>query len=245
MDNYQKRVVAAMRRGKWFLQKYVQLIGEAEVGPAITQLDEAITGIASDTTEKVESHKLSLSGTVSKYDLRRRLLDAMAPVSVLALSKLVGTPEVKLAKFDIPSPHAPDVVLIAGGRAMATAAAKYRELFVALGRPADFVEVILGAADDLENKIVERDGERINRRRAVLGIDVKLAKARTMLRYLSSIVVGNLRAHPDLVGAWRQAIRIGGHSAPVPEEQGTTDSATPPSEPTGPVLVKDGLKKAA
>lgn len=240
MDNYQKRVVAALRRGKWFLQKYLQLIGEAEVGTAITELGEAITGIVTDTTEKVESHKLSLSGTVSKFDLRRRLLDEVTPVSVLALGRLVGVPEVKLARFDVPSPHASDVALIAGARAMATAARQYSPQFEARGRPADFVERILGAADDLENKIVERDGDRVNRRRAVLGINVKLEKARIQLRYLSSVVVGKLRAYPDLVGAWRQAIRIGGYPAPVPEEEVSTDS---PATPAGPVLVKDKDEK--
>jgi hypothetical protein len=242
MDNYQKRVVAAMRRGKWFLQKYLQLIGEAEVKPAIKQLEEGIAGILADTTEKVESNKLSLSGTVTKLDLRRRLLDAMTPVSVLALGRLVGDPDVKLARFDVPSPHASDVALIAGARAMAASAAKYREKFTALGRPANFVEAIIGAADDLENKIVERDGNRVNRRRAVLGIDVKLARARTMLRYLSSIVMGKLRAQPDLVGAWRQAIRIGGHPAPVPDEEGAPESATPAPALA---LVKDDQQKAA
>ncbi len=239
MDNYQKRVVAAMRRGLWFLAKHYGLIGQETVGRANTELEAAIAGILDDSRQKVQYETLAQSGTVTKYDIRRHLRAELSPVVSIAQSRLLALPEADLAKFQLPHGHASDVSLILAARAMADAAAEFRPAFQQYGRPADFIESLQGLADELEGKIVTRDGNRINRRRAQLGVAVKLADARVRLRIISAAVTAKLRQQPDLVGAWRTAIRIGGHTASVPDDQ---PSETP--SPTGPVLVVDSAKAA-
>lgn len=208
MDKYQQRVSGALRRGKWFLGVHAALIG-AEAGPAVAELDAAIVAMNADAVEKSQAKQLATSGTVSKNVLRQRLRELMGPVAAIAGGGLIGgVPVGELQKFRYPDAKVSDVALIAAARAMAGAAARYRQAFEAIGRPSGFVEGLEGAAHALEQRIIERDGDRVNGRRAGLGIAMRVRKARALLTLLTRVINERLYDRPDLVGAWRTAIRI-------------------------------------
>lgn len=240
MDKQQQRVLAAYRRGRWYLKKHEQVIGSETVAAAIAELDGAIAAMVADGAEKVRATERAKSSTAAKQELRVRLRDVIGPVAAIGEGGKVNAPESELAKFRWPSASLSDVALIAAARAMALSAADFKEVFLQYGQPEDFIEQIQAAAMALENRIIRRDGEQLNRRRARLGIGLSAAEARVPLRYISRVVVQKLRHRPDMVAAWRTAIRIGRLSG---ARAGAATVSTP--APTSSVLVADQERTAA
>lgn len=239
MNKHERRVAQVYRQGRDFIEKHADLIGPAEVGPALQLLDTALAGVHADTEYKIRSRNDAKSDTLAKRQLRARLRNLMGPISAIATGRLVGVPVAEMVAYTLPAATVSDDTLIGSARAMASAAANHREEFQARGRPDGFVETLRATADALAARIESRDGNRVSGNAARLSIAEKLRTARRTLGVLTRVVVDRLHDHPDLIENWRGAIRIGGYSTPD-EGQASADGAAPGTE-----VAADGVAPVA
>ncbi len=209
MQHHEGEVVGSLRRAKWFLVEHTGALGPFAESPASARLDELIRDMESNHSVQHGTVKESKAATVSKAELRRALrLEHMQPISAIARSRLAGIDTPKMAKFSVPNTSASDVALLAAGRAMSSAAAEYTQVFVDEKLPADFLEQLDAAVVALQDTIVARDGDKLQRRRATLGLRGQLLLARELFNILTGFVRKSFAKQPEVIGEWLTAIRI-------------------------------------
>lgn len=231
MNKHGSGVLASLRRIKWFAQKYASRLTEFLASPTYVRLEQSIAEMESNGSAQHGSVKQSLAATVSKKELRDKLrLQQMASISAIARAKLAGIPAPKMAEFDVPNSMATDVTLLAAGRAMLAAAAEYKQVFLDEKLPPDFLDQLGADIDALQSTIVSRDGDRLERRRATLGIVGQVHLARQLIAMAAGFMAKEFAREPHIFGEFKLAAKIG---KPSVHRSASTDPPAPPGTPAG------------
>ena len=240
MKNPHEALLTALMNARGYKARYEHLLGPIAAALGWTRLDEVIENFGTQAATQMHRSKQAEHGTVTKADRRTHLrVHQMTPIWMMARATLLNIAPSKLSRFDVPPATTSDVSLIAAAQGMATVANEFRQTFVAQGLPGDFVEQLQAAAAELQGSIVERDGDRLQSRRATIGADTQAVMAREVLGILTSLVIRQFEKQPDLIGEWKSAIRIrrkpgvargttggaGGNSLPVLKQIGAGEPA--------------------
>jgi hypothetical protein len=180
---------------------------------------------------------LTGKGATQKHtSLREALLrDHMAPIAGIANAELPQTPELQPLKMPRGSPSIERLRAAALG--MAKAAAPYADVFVSSGRPTDFIDQLVAAANATITTVGVRKQSTVVRSGATKGLSTVLSKGRKCVRALDRMVKSALKDDPALLAAWRVASRVAkvGTAAPAavaPVTTPATASATPATDHT-------------
>jgi hypothetical protein len=232
MDVKQQGMVETLLQVRWFLDHYPEALGLVSGASTRTALDEVVRELEGNGTAQHGAHRRATSATPFRKELRETLrVEHMQPIAAIAKAQLLGSPATLMQKFELPDKQTPDVVLITAARAMSKAAAEYEQLFLAEKLPSDFIPQLDAAANALQDALVERNGSRLERRRATTGLESQLFKAREVIRVLNGLVVKQIARNPDLLAEWKMAKRVR-QKPGVPRGSGTTPTAATPTAAT-------------
>lgn len=130
----------------------------------------------------------------------------MQPISRIA-REVFGVSGMDRA-FQMPKSAKVNQPLIAAAGAMAEAAEKQRDVFLARGLPPDFIERLKSAAAELD---AARNSKTESARRqitATAALKEQVRQGRKAVRLLNAILQPRLAKDPDLLAAWKSAKRV-------------------------------------
>ena len=199
-------------------------------------LDDVVAQLTARAVEQ-ESAALVRDGVTARMaTLRTTLRDQhMRPIAEIAQALLAKEPD--LAALRLPARKDPEG-LVNAAVAMAQAAAPHTAVFVAHGRPVEFLQALTAAADDLRQALDERGAIRSARKGSTKAVAAEGARGRTAVRLLDAVIRPMILTNPKLLGEWDSARRIGrphrgGAKAPATAAPSTTPApATPPATTT-------------
>ena len=207
MHFLQELVLEALRRIQRFMDDNDALLGSVNQSSARKRLDDIVAQIGTHAVAQVAGRRTAEGETAKQQRLRLALRnDHMRPVAVIAGEKLREQPEFKLLRM--PTWNVKGPRLTAAARDMANAAAKYTDLFVQGGLPADFATQLSAAADELDQSIDVRGQSRGVRVGATVGLKTGTKTARGVISVLDSQVRPKLGANEELLRQWLFACHI-------------------------------------
>ena len=130
----------------------------------------------------------------------------MLPVALIAKAAEPSIPE--LDPFRLPRGKPTAQRLAAAAHGMASEAAKHPSVFTSAGLPADFVDRMVRAADEMLDSITEREKERVRHRGATEGVRTMLVSARRVVRVLGAFVATACEADAGMLAGWESATHV-------------------------------------
>lgn len=233
MRTKQGTVFQSLRAVQGFLTEHAdKLAGVVQTG-AKKRLEDAIAALDTHASTQTGSFIDSQSLTQRQKSLRTVLRrDHMAPVARIARADLPNTPEFRPLRM--PRGRITPEKFAAAASGMAQVAARYTDTFTAAGMPADFVDRLDDAADNMLNSLADRTRTRGRRRGATEGLREKLSEGRKVVAILDAFVSTALAGDPSLLADWKIIVRVPkttGRIVPT-DAPPASGSVTPtPSEP--------------
>ncbi len=197
----------SFERTQEFLTQHPFADSPADLGAQARELDEVIAGLNDESLEQ-EASTRNVAVLAQARDAAREELykDHMRPIAVIA-REVFGRTGTDRA-FRLPRSWASNQPLLAAAGAMADAADRAKDTFVARGMPADFVDQLRAAARRLDDV---RQGRTESARRRVTStakIDDLLRRGRSAVRQLDGLLRPRLAKDPALLRAWESATRV-------------------------------------
>jgi hypothetical protein len=207
MRTVQGTILQSLRAVKSFLVEHADKLPGLQQTGASKRLDDAIAALdthaSNQTGSVIDSQSLTQRQRKLRVVLRR---DHMAPIVRIARADLPNTPEFRPLRM--PRGKITPEKLAAAASGMAQVAARYADTFTAAGLPADFVEQLNGAADNMLNALSDRTRSRGKRRGATAGLKEKLSEGRKVAAILDSFVQKTLPDNPSLLADWNLVVRV-------------------------------------
>jgi len=130
----------------------------------------------------------------------------MSQITAIAAAQHHAIPELDAVRM--PATRATPLRLVADATAMAQVAAQHREVFIAAGLSADFVEQLEAAADAVAQIITDRGTTRAQRTGATAALGTAASRGRRVLEVLSAMIQPQLANDPALLAEWKTARHI-------------------------------------
>lgn len=197
-----------LRRVQQFLNDYTAQLAVVNASAARRDLDHLVAEMGLNEHTQAWSRLNAKSQTAVQEALRRALVKHhMRPIATIAAVHLHDVPELKALR-----PRTKGVkvaVLVQDALAMAQAARPYQPLFVEYGRPENFADALVAAAQAVRDSIDDRAKCIANRAGARGGLKANASRAHLVLRMLDAQVQSALVDDSKALAAWRSAKRIG------------------------------------
>lgn len=219
-----RSTLESFQRVQEFLTQHPFADSPADLGAQAKELDVVIAGLDDESLEQ-ESSTRNVAVLAKARDTAREELykDHMRPIAVIA-REVFGRTGMDRA-FRLPRSWASNQPLLAASGAMADAAERAKDTFVARGMPADFVDRLRAAAARLD--VVRQSRTESARRRvtSTARLNDLLRRGRSAIRQLDGLLTPRLAKDPALLTAWRSATRVRPTSAvgSAAEAPATTD----------------------
>jgi hypothetical protein len=227
MQTRQSNTLESLHGVQTFLTANAERLGTIAATGMRQKLD-AVVAEADALAAGQAGHGLVAKGSTQKQRaLRASLLrDHMAPIAGVAQAELPRTPEI--GPLLMPKGRSSADKLALHATAMAHAAAPFRELFVAAGLPADFVDQLGAATTAMLESYRQRSQTTGLRSGATKGLRAKLVEGRKIVRALDRFVTSTLRDDPTALANWKavQRVRRVNRSAPVAPAVSTATTLT-------------------
>jgi hypothetical protein len=229
----QKQVIESFVRVLAFLGANPAPAPATYAGPAEV-LDEAVRQLRSYAGDQVYGRQFSAAERRRQEQLMQRILDRhMRPIVTIARAQIEADSDIRLPEaLKMPRSGIGVIKLLAAAEAMIEGARQFETLFLANGRPADFIAQFVAATAELDQVLGVR-GTLVGRHvGAKKGIHVMLRRGRRAVDRLDSIVRVAFEGNAVALEKWRvakrvQAIRGGTSSA----TEDTTLEPTPAPAP--------------
>jgi hypothetical protein len=153
------------------------------------------------------AHRISGSGERSyERKLAREVRrDHMFPIVRVARARVPAAAQLEAVRM--PRLRSNSAVLIRQARDMAEAVTPYRQLFHEVGLPADFIERLRDAVNELEKVSSDKLGHFAKRVGATENISTEVDTLKLELTMVDSIAVSALASHPEKLGEWRALVK--------------------------------------
>jgi hypothetical protein len=219
-----------LRRVQQFLDEFAVELFAVNAAAARKELDQLVEDMRVNETAQASNTLNAKSQTADQAVLRRDLVNQhMRPVATIAAAHLRDVPGFKA--LQVPKVGVKAAVLVQDATAMAEAARPYQQVFVGNGRPENFVDALLAAAEAVRASIDARAKSMTSKAAAREGLKATATRAHLVLRFLDAQVKAALVDDPKTLAAWKSAKRIG-RGKVVPIEATIPASATPPAPTT-------------
>ena len=227
MRTREGRTFQSLRAVKAFLESYTdRLAGVVNTG-ARKRLDEIIASLTDYVATQGGSDLAAQGATRKQHALRRILLRRhMAAIARVAKADLPYAPALEPLRMPKGKPTAERLAAAAHG--MAKAAAPFIDTFTTAGLPADFIEKLDDAADQLLASVAERARCRGERGGATEAIRTRLSEGRKIVAVLDVFVSAALEDDPALLANWnivKRVQKLPGGAANTPSVAAATQQA--------------------
>lgn len=188
--------------------KYATELGDFVTSTSVLGLKDVVEALMDEGRAQVGAKRQAKSQTVSKDDLRANLRAQMAPFTAAGQARLADLPLPKMAKFNMPDASVNDVTLIASARALHALALEYPVVFSKEKLAADAPADLSAATDSFQEAILSRDSQRLEGRRATLGISELVRQGLKHLTVIERVFARVFARKPQVVGEIRSAVRV-------------------------------------
>ena len=222
-----------LRRVQDFLVTWAAKLGAINSTTAKQELDALTQEMAASETEQATSTLAAKGETAKLATLRADLMKHhMRPVATIAAAHLRDVPN--FHALQLPSKDVKLAKLVQDAIAMADAARPHSQVFVQSGRPADFADALVGAANALRASLDARGASVTQKAAARDGLKSTASRVHLVLKLLDAQVKSIGTDDPKLLAAWKSAKRIGKgkvvpieETTPAPVIPATTPAPTP------------------
>ena len=189
-------------------------------------LDDVVEQLTARAVEQDSAAMVRQGVTARMAKLRATLRDQhMRPIAEIAQALLPDEPDISPLRLSGRKLDAQGLVNTARG--MAEAAAAHSAVFVEHGRPAEFLQALTAAAEDLRKALDERGNIRSARIGSTKAVAAEVVRGRKAVRLLNAVIRPVILENPKLLGEWNSACRIGrprrgGAKAPATAAPSTT-----------------------
>lgn len=166
-----------------------------KLGEVLDRIDQQATG---QVSEGIAAKAASLTAEEAREDLVVHHLHAIE-----SIARVLESNDPELRALQMPNAKAAAPVLVTEAIAFATEASKWKDAFVEMGLPADFVEHAHAAAERLKEASGQPRDHRAARRGARTGAEADLAHAKKRLGALDSFVRTAIHDNPALLAEWK------------------------------------------
>jgi hypothetical protein len=219
-----------LRRVQQFLDDFAVKLFAAYAAAARQALDQVVADMRANETAQASNTLTAKSQTAIQEALRHDLVNNhMRPVALIAAAHLRDVPGFKA--LQVPKVGVKAAVLVQDATAMAEAAKEYQQVFVGNGRPENFVDALVAAAEAVRASIDARGKSIANKAAARDGLKSTATRAHLVLRFLDAQVKSAAANDPNVLAAWKSVKRIGKGKV-VPIEATILAPATAPASTT-------------
>jgi hypothetical protein len=209
MKDRQARTWESFVRVQGFLEKH-PLPAPFDIGPARATLRDAINRAAAYAATQDGAPAMNRGERHRQQQQVTRIRDRhMRQLVVIARSQ--EDPETAVATraaFRLPKVSISIAAFLAACDGMIETARKYREVFVAEGRPPDFLARFEAARDELQETVERRAKLRGDRTGAGAGLRVQLRRARLAVAILDAAMRSAFEGEEAMLAEWRSARRV-------------------------------------
>jgi hypothetical protein len=231
MQSRQNAIQAALLRVRRFIADHeATLTSTVDLTGSRKRLDDLITEFSSHVYDQDAHNRSALGETEKQRQLRLALRSQqMAPIAELARRNLQTVPEFKALKM--PPRSAKGEAFLGSAKAMADAAAKYKDALVELGLPANALDRFQALLTTFASSIGDRDQHRTQRMGATKGLVSLEQQGRSVLKVLDALVRQAIGGDATLLGTWDGARKVyytagGAGKTPTPTPAPTTPATT-------------------
>ncbi len=209
MKDRQARTWESFGRAQAFLEKH-PLPATFDVGPARATLRDAIKRAAAYAATQDGAPAMNRGERSRQQQQVTRIRDRhMRPLVVIARGQ--EDPETAVATraaFRLPKVSISIIAFLTACDGMIETARNYREVFVAEGRPPDFLKRFEAARDELQETVDRRGKLRADRVGAGAGVRMQLRRARLAVAVLDAAVRSAFEGEEAMLAEWRSAKRV-------------------------------------
>jgi hypothetical protein len=231
MRELQQRQLDSLIRVQDFFDRNGVAIGPVATSAAKQQIDDAVSEVREHVTAQGATLRTVAGQTGRIQGMAKQLVRShISPITKFARANLNGVTDYEtLTKT--PRPETTKK-LVSHAYAIAKAAAPYASAMAAAGFPADIVDQLLAATNELNDAIVKREPLRAHRVKSTESIDKLLEQGRDGVRKIDAVLAKRLDADAPALAAWRSASRVdakmGAVRKPVVQQPVTDTPATSP-----------------
>jgi hypothetical protein len=230
MQFHQRNALRALRSIQAYLEKNKDRLADVNATGTKTALDSVVEklealGDQQDPTRFQRESEIQ-AGNSARFELRETHMRPITRVATLALLDLQGKPE--FSKLRLPHRSFDLISLASWGREMAKAAEPHSATFVAHGLPADFIDKLKAATEDVQKAADVRSVATGGRIGATRDVHRQVRKAVGIIGVLDAFVMPRVRGDAQLEGAWAVAKRIARRAV-----KSAVEATTPPVAESG------------
>lgn len=207
MRQDQQREFDSLIRSQDFFTNYGVAIGPVATSAAKQLIDDAVSQIRAHITDQGVTKRAIAGQSGLIAGMAKQLVKShVSPITKFARANLKGVTDYqKLTK----TPKADSTKkLVSEAYSIATSAAPYAAQMSAAGFPADTVDQLLAATNELNDAIVKREPMRTSRVASTKSIDQLLKDGRDGVRKINAVLAKRLVADAPALAAWRSASRV-------------------------------------
>jgi len=207
MQARQKQLIESYQRVQAFLEQNPAPAPDSYGGP-LEMLQSVVSELSGHSSEQV------LGGRLSQAELRRqqalctKLRDHhLRPIVAIAKAEMKELPGIEKA-LRLPPATLGVTQLVAEAEAIGKAVQQYRDAFVKNGRPADFLEKLTAATNEVVQSTLGRAKNVGRKVGAKAGIEQQARRGRAAVDMLDTIVKVVFEGNDPVLRAWEVAKRV-------------------------------------
>lgn len=232
MRQDEQRTFDSLIRAQGFFDKNGVAIGSIVTSTAKKQIDDAVSQLRQHMTAQGATARAVAGQTGRIQGMAKQLVRShISPITKFARANLRGVSDYET--FTRTPKSSGPKKLVTQAYAIAKAAAPYAGAMTAAGFPADTVDQLLAATNELNDAIVKREPMRTARVQSTGSIAKLLDQGRDGVRKIDAVLAKRLVADAPALAAWRSASRVdakmGAVRKPAVQEPVTITPATTPS----------------
>jgi hypothetical protein len=233
MGQDDQRSFDSLIRGKDFIDRNGVALGPVSTSAAKKQIDDAVSQLRQHVTAQGATERAVAGQTGRIRGMAKQLVRChLSPITKFARANLKGVSDFETLTRT-PKPGSPKK-LVSQSFAIAKAAAPYASAMTAAGFPAETVDQLLAATNELNDAIVKREPLRKAGVQSTGSIAKLLDLGRDGVRKIDAVLAKRLVNDAPALAAWRAASRIdakmGAPRKPAVQEPVTDSPATPLSD---------------
>jgi hypothetical protein len=207
MRQEEQRKFDSFVRVRDFMDRNPGLVGPIATSAAAKQVDEAIAQIRAHITAQGATALVVYGQTGRIHGMAKNLVRShLGPIAKFARATFKGVPEyATLATTGVA--RAPKR-LVSHAYAVVKAAAPYLEAMTAAGFPADIVDQLLAATNELNDTIVKREPLASGRVQSTESIATLIELGRDGVRKIDAVLAKRLTSDEPALAAWKSASRV-------------------------------------
>ena len=200
MNSRQVSDLETLRQAQRFIDDHAAELPTVHSSPVRAELDAIVHSIEQHG-ETQERCRLDAQELAALRDaLRRQLRAEMDQAVTIARGAKATMPSIQNIKMPAPECSDGDLGMAAGG--MVKGVTLYRDEFVRLGSPADFVERLDTLAEGLQRAVTVRECALANRQGITVALPEEFRRAWTVVAMLGKLIEQNTPKRSALRGSW-------------------------------------------